>query len=72
MKKKVFEYIKEITGSNLHEIARAIDEEEFEVLKAINALTREGYIGLCPPVPLSKDNFDSCRYMALKQDYTEE
>lgn len=71
MKKRVFDYIKENKGSDLHEIAKAISEDEMKVLKAINDLSNEGYICLCPPVPLSINNSDSCRYMAIKKDYTE-
>ena len=72
MRKKVFEYIKEHTGSGTQEIAKAINEDETEVLKAIKNLLDDGCICLCPPVPLSIDNSCSCRYKVLKQNYTED
>lgn len=72
MKKKVFDYVKENPGVSIHAISKAINEREIDILKAIDALLEEGFICLGAPIPLSLDNSDSCRYKALKAEYTEE
>ena len=62
MKKSVYNYICSHPDASIHDIASAIDKPEMEVLNIVNTLDREGYITLSRMVPLSPENFDSCRY----------
>ncbi len=71
MKKRVFDYVQKHPGTDVHQIAEALKETEINVLEAINSLSEKEYICLCSPIPLSADNLRSCRYRALKQEYTE-
>lgn len=62
MKKRVYDYICSHPDASIHDIASAIDKPEIDVLNIENTLDREGYITLSRIVPLSPENFDSCRY----------
>ena len=69
MKKRVYDYICSHPDASSHDIASAIDKPEIDVLNIENALDREGYITLSRIVPLSPENFDSCRYSATGKQY---
>ncbi len=69
MKKRVYDYICSHPDASIHDIASAIDKPEIDVLNIENALDREGYITLSRMVPLSPENFDSCRYSATGKQY---
>lgn len=70
MKKRVYDYICSHPDASIHDIASAIDKPEIDVLNIENALDREGYITLNRIVPLSPENFDSCRYSATGKQYS--
>lgn len=70
MKKRVYDYICSHPDASIHDIASAIDKPEIDVLNIENALDREGYITLSRIVPLSPENFDSCRYSATGKQYS--
>lgn len=70
MKKRVYDYICSHPDASIHDIASAIDKPEIDVLNIENALDREGYITLSRMVPLSPENFDSCRYSATGKQYS--
>ena len=70
MKKSVYNYICSHPDASIHDIASAIDKPEMEVLNIVNTLDREGYITLSRMVPLSPENFDSCRYSATGKQYS--
>lgn len=70
MKKRVYDYICSHPDASIHDIASAIDKPEMEVLNIENTLDREGYITLSRIVPLSPENFDSCRYSATGKQYS--
>ena len=70
MKKSVYDYICSHPDANIHDIASAVNEPEFEVLKTINALYRDGYVTLSKIVPLSPENSDSCRYSVTDKQYS--
>lgn len=69
MKKRVYDYICSHPDASIHDIASAIDKPEIDVLNIENALDREGYITLSRIVPLSPENFDSCRYSTTGKQY---
>ena len=69
MKKSVYNYICNHPDTSIHDIASAIDKPEIDVLNIVNTLDREGYITLSRIVPLSPENFDSCRYSATGKQY---
>ena len=62
MKKSVYDYICSHPDANIHDIASAVNEPEFEVLKTINALYRDGYVTLSKIV--------SCRYSVTGKQYS--
>lgn len=70
MKKSVYNYICSHPDASIHDIASAIDKPEIDVLIIENTLDREGYITLSRMVPLSPENFDSCRYSATGKQYS--
>lgn len=70
MKKRVYDYICSHPDTSIHDIASAIDKPEIDVLNIENALDREGYITLSRIVPLSPENFDSCRYSVTGKQYS--
>lgn len=70
MKKSVYNYICNHPDTSIHDIASAIDKPEIDVLNIVNTLDREGYITLSRIVPLSPENFDSCRYSATGKQYS--
>ncbi|MCI6943312.1 MAG: hypothetical protein MR767_07555 [Christensenellaceae bacterium] len=70
MKKRVYDYICSHPDTSIHDIASAIDKPEIDVLNIENTLDREGYITLSRMVPLSPENFDSCRYSATGKQYS--
>lgn len=70
MKKRVYDYICSHPDASIHDIASAIDKPEIDVLNIENALDREGYITLSRIVPLSPENFDSCRYSVTGKQYS--
>lgn len=70
MKKSVYNYICSHPDASIHDIASAIDKPEIDVLNIENALDREGYITLSRIVPLSPENFDSCRYSVTGKQYS--
>lgn len=70
MKKRVYDFICTHPDASIHDIASAIDKPEIDVLNIENALDREGYITLSRMVPLSPENFDSCRYSATGKQYS--
>lgn len=70
MKKRVYDYICSHPDASIHDTASAIDKPEIDVLNIENALDREGYITLSRIVPLSPENFDSCRYSATGKQYS--
>lgn len=70
MKKRVYDYICSHPDTSIHDIASAIDKPEIDVLNIENTLDREGYITLSRIVPLSPENFDSCRYSATGKQYS--
>ena len=70
MKKRVYDYICTHPDASIHDIASAIDKPEIDVLNIENALDREGYITLSRIVPLSPENFDSCRYSVTGKQYS--
>ena len=70
MKKSVYNYICSHPDASIHDIASAIDKPEIDVLIIENTLDREGYITLGRMVPLSPENFDSCRYSATGKQYS--
>lgn len=70
MKKSVYNYICSHPDTSIHDIASAIDKPEIDVLNIENALDREGYITLSRIVPLSPENFDSCRYSVTGKQYS--
>lgn len=70
MKKSVYNYICSHPDTSIHDIASAIDKPEIDVLNIENTLDREGYITLSRIVPLSPENFDSCRYSATSKQYS--
>lgn len=70
MKKRVYDYICSHPDASIHDIASAIDKPEIDVLNIENTLDREGYITLSRIVPLSPENFDSCRYSATGKQYS--
>ena len=69
MKKRVYDYICSHPDASIHDIASAIAKPEIDVLIIENTLDREGYITLSRIVPLSPENFDSCRYSATGKQY---
>ena len=69
MKRRVYDFICTHPDANIHDIASAIDKPELEVLKTVNALYRDGYVTLSRIVPLSPENFDSCRYSVTGKQY---
>ena len=69
MKKRVYDYICSHPDASIHDIASAIDKPEIDVLNIENTLDMEGYITLSRMVPLSPENFDSCRYSATGKQY---
>lgn len=70
MKKRVYDYICSHPDASIHDIASAIDKPEIDVLNIENTLDREGYITLSRIVPLSPENFDSCRYSVTGKQYS--
>ena len=70
MKKRVYDFICTHPDTNIHDIASAIDKQVLEVLKTVNALYRDGYVTLSRIVPLSPENFDSCRYSVTGKQYS--
>ena len=70
MKKRVYDYICSHPDASIHDIASAIDKPEIDVLNIENTLDMEGYITLSRMVPLSPENFDSCRYSATGKQYS--
>jgi len=70
MKKRVYDYICSHPDTSIHDIASAIDKPEIDVLNIENTLDREGYITLSRIVPLSPENFDSCRYSVTGKQYS--
>lgn len=70
MKKRVYDYICSHPDASIHDIASAIDKPEIDVLNIVNTLDREGYITLSRMVPLSPENFDSCRYSVTGKQYS--
>lgn len=70
MKKSVYDCICSHPDANIHDITSAIDKQELEVLKTVNALYRDGYVTLSRIVPLSPENFDSCRYSVTGKQYS--
>lgn len=70
MKKRVYDFICTHPDASIHDIASAIDKPEIDVLNIENALDREGYITLSRIVPLSPENFDSCRYSVTGKQYS--
>lgn len=69
MKKRVYDFICTHPDASIHDIASAIDKPEIDVLIIENTLDREGYTTLSRIVPLSPENFDSCRYSATGKQY---
>lgn len=69
MKKRVYDYICSHPDASIHDIASAIDKPEIDVLNIENTLDREGYITLSRIVPLSPENFDSCRHSVTGKQY---
>lgn len=70
MKKSVYNYICSHPDASIHDIAPVVNEPEWEVLKTVNALYRDGYVTLSRIVPLSPENSDSCRYSATGKQYS--
>lgn len=70
MKKRVYDFICTHPDTNIHDIAHVVNEPELEVLKTVDALYGEGYITLSRIVPLSPENFDSCRYSVTGKQYS--
>lgn len=70
MKKSVYDYIYGHPDASIHDIAPAVNEPELEVLKTVNALYSDGYVTLSRIVPLSPENFDSCRYSVTGKQYS--
>ena len=69
MKKSVYAYVRSHPDTNIHDIAPVVNEPELEVLKTVNALYSDGYVTLSRIVPLSPENFDSCRYTVTGKQY---
>lgn len=72
MKKGVYNYICSHPDANIHDIASAVNSSELEALKIINDLHGEGYITIRRIIPLSPENFDSCRYSATGKQYSDD
>ena len=70
MKKRVYDYICCHPDASIHDIAPAVNEPKLEVLKTVNALYSDGYVTLSRIVPLSPENFDSCRYSVTGKQYS--
>lgn len=70
MKKRVYDFICSHPDANIHDIASAIDKPELEALKTVNALYSDGYVTLSRIVPLSPENFGSCRYSVTGKQYS--
>ena len=70
MKKRVYDFICTHPDTNIHDIAHVVNEPELEVLKTVNALYSDGYVTLSRIVPLSPENFDSCRYSVTGKQYS--
>lgn len=70
MKKRVYDFICTHPDTNIYDIAPVVNEPELEVLKTVNALYSDGYVTLSRIVPLSPENFDSCRYSATDKQYS--
>ena len=65
MKKRVYDFICTHPDTNIHDIAAVV-----EVLKTVIALYSDGYVTLSRIVPLSPENFDSCRYSVTGKQYS--
>ena len=50
MKKEVFDFLKENPGSNVHQIAKALRQEEIKVLRALDSISSDGCVCLYPSV----------------------
>ena len=70
MKKRVYDFICTHPDTNIHDIAPVENEPELEVLKTVNALYRDGYVTLSRIVPLSPENFNSCRSSVTGKQYS--
>lgn len=69
MKERVFYYIKGHWGSSHHDVAQALGISERDALKYVNELSKEGYLAMLPPIPLSETNGCSNYYKAIRTEY---
>jgi len=69
MKKKVYEFIKTHPHSSANKVAASLDLPGLDVLKVILELTKDSYLKLDSPVPISRDNDCSNYYTATGKPY---
>ena len=71
MKRRVYEYIKNNGVSSINKIALALNVQDLDALRCVETLRAEGFIRLCPPMPLDANNDISCFYTITGKEYTE-
>lgn len=71
MRKRVYEYIKKHTGTDLHTMARFLEADEKDVLSIVLQLLHDKLVEFADAIPLDCNNDDSMRYKVTGKDYYE-